>query len=447
VVAAPVIATNPMSQVVTAGSSVTFSVAATGEQLTYQWLRNGANIAGAVASTFTLPNVQLSDSQSTFGVSVTNPGGTVASANAVLTVNAAANTTLSFLAGDLGALNNATPSGGVDASALYGAQSVVADATGNLYVATDARIMKITPSGVVTLFAGSTSGYADGPALEAKFGGSGTGGRLRLAMDAAGSIYVADLGSLRLRKITPDGNVSTVGTAFTREVSSVTVSPTGVLYYIGSFVNPLTLGTKSVVSLVNGQEQTYVAETHIPRQSGIQPIESLSGKLPGLELGGVAVDKNGVIYVIVSNLQGPTTGAAASYIVKAVPGQAAVTVLAGSISEVGAVDGPGAVARFGYLSSISVDDQGNLFVADTTNRAIRKVSPDGTVSTVIGQLGSILQTVALESALPGRLRSPLSATLAPGGTINVVDSACNTPPESFYPRPQFCTGYAVFRTR
>ncbi|HLI78221.1 MAG TPA: hypothetical protein VKV02_14840, partial [Acidobacteriaceae bacterium] len=72
----------------TSGQSVTFSVIATGTgPLQYQWLRNGAALAGANASSYTLPSVKVADSGAAFAVSVTNPGGTVQSPSALLTVN------------------------------------------------------------------------------------------------------------------------------------------------------------------------------------------------------------------------------------------------------------------------------------------------------------------------------------------------------------------------
>jgi hypothetical protein len=87
----PSIATQPASQTVTAGQTASFSVAVTGTApLSYQWQRNGANIAGATSASYTTPATTTSDSGSTFRVSVSNSAGTVTSAAATLTVNAAA---------------------------------------------------------------------------------------------------------------------------------------------------------------------------------------------------------------------------------------------------------------------------------------------------------------------------------------------------------------------
>src|SRR6266487_3250702 len=87
---APTITTPPLNQTVTAGQTASFSVVAAGTApLSYQWQKNGANIAGATSSSYTTPVTLTSDSGSIFDVVVTNTAGTVTSAAATLTVNAA----------------------------------------------------------------------------------------------------------------------------------------------------------------------------------------------------------------------------------------------------------------------------------------------------------------------------------------------------------------------
>ena len=86
----PTITTQPANQTVTAGQTATFTVTAAGTApLTYQWQKNAVNIAGATSSSYTTPATTTSDSGSTFKVVVTNTAGTVTSASATLTVNAA----------------------------------------------------------------------------------------------------------------------------------------------------------------------------------------------------------------------------------------------------------------------------------------------------------------------------------------------------------------------
>src|SRR5205823_14822225 len=87
---APAITTQPASQTVTAGQAATFTVVASGTApLSYQWQKNGANIAGATSSSYTTSATTTSDSGSTFVVVVSNSAGTATSNAATLTVNPA----------------------------------------------------------------------------------------------------------------------------------------------------------------------------------------------------------------------------------------------------------------------------------------------------------------------------------------------------------------------
>ncbi len=88
---APTITTQPVNQTVTTGQTATFSVSATGTApLTYQWKKNGANISGAIAASYTTPATTSGDNGSTFQVVVSNSAGSVPSTIVTLTVNAAA---------------------------------------------------------------------------------------------------------------------------------------------------------------------------------------------------------------------------------------------------------------------------------------------------------------------------------------------------------------------
>src|SRR5258708_10124242 len=85
---APTITTQPANHTVTAGQTATFTVVAAGTApLSYQWQKNGVNIAGATSGSYTTPATTTSDSGSTFRVVVTNTAGTATSSAATLTVN------------------------------------------------------------------------------------------------------------------------------------------------------------------------------------------------------------------------------------------------------------------------------------------------------------------------------------------------------------------------
>ena len=87
---APSITSQPANQTVTAGQTASFSVSASGTApMSYQWKKNGANITGAMSSSYTTPATTTADSGSTFSVVVTNSAGTATSNNATLTVSSA----------------------------------------------------------------------------------------------------------------------------------------------------------------------------------------------------------------------------------------------------------------------------------------------------------------------------------------------------------------------
>ena len=84
----PVITTQPSNQTASSGQTATFSVVATGTSLTYQWKQGSTSIAGANAASYTTPPTSATDNGSQFEVTVSNPGGSVTSNAAVLSVNA-----------------------------------------------------------------------------------------------------------------------------------------------------------------------------------------------------------------------------------------------------------------------------------------------------------------------------------------------------------------------
>ena len=92
---------------------------------------------------------------------------------------------------------------------------------------------------------------------------------------------------------------------------------------------------------------------------------------------GMAVDLKGNLYVADSG----------SCVIRVITPAGVVRTLAGTADQIGSTDGLGAAARFNEPSGIAVDDAGTVFVADTYNNIIRKISPDGMVSTFAGTFG------------------------------------------------------------
>ncbi|MFI5136460.1 MAG: NHL repeat-containing protein [Sphingobacteriales bacterium] len=256
-------------------------------------------------------------------------------------------------------------------ASFNGPTGIAADAAGNLFVA-DAgnnRIRKITAAGAVTTVAGSDStGALNGAGINATFFGP-----KGLTVDASDNVYVADAGNDLIRKINSAGTVST----FAANVSSSTGTlapnsfnnPTGVALdgtgniYVANYLsnNILLVNPSGNVSLFAGADTLFGAKNG--------PANSATFYFPN----SVAVDGTGNIYVSdgVNNL-----------IRKITPG-GAVSTLAGS-GFAGAVDSTGTAASFNGPAGLAVDAAGNVYVADSNNNLIRKITPAGVVTTVAG---------------------------------------------------------------
>ncbi|MGI4864874.1 MAG: NHL repeat-containing protein [Janthinobacterium lividum] len=201
---------------------------------------------------------------------------------------------------------------------FYDPADVVLDGQNNVYVAdfTNNCIRKITPAGVVSTWAGSsTGGLVDGPAATARFRGPNG-----LAIDARGTLYVADGFNHCIRKITAAGVVSTL-------------AGTGVAGY------------------ADGPGST--AQFSRPE--------------------GLAVDAQGTLY----------TADYGDNRIRKITAAGVVSTLAGT-GKVGYADGPGNTAMFFYPTGIAVDAQGTVYVADLVNNCIRMITPSGVVSTLAG---------------------------------------------------------------
>jgi len=89
-------------------------------------------------------------------------------------------------------------------------------------------------------------------------------------------------------------------------------------------------------------------------------------------------------------------------------------VFAGTAGQVGSADGVGQAARFNYPNGLAMDASGNLYVADWGNNTIRKIAPDGTVTTVVGQAG---KGGILLGPLPGQISGPGALAFDANGVL------------------------------
>jgi sugar lactone lactonase YvrE len=259
-------------------------------------------------------------------------------------------------------------SGFVDGSGttaeFSGAMAVAVDAQENIYVVDgyNQRVRKITPAGIVSTLAGNgTAGYVDGPGNLAEFNyPSG------IAVDAAGNVYIGDTQNERVRKITPSGTVSTLA-------GNGTIGITDGVVGTAEFDSPTGL-------VLDAAGNVYVADYEYPGIRKISPSGTVStlagngmyGTIDGPgnvaefnNPNGLAIDAKGNIYVADEF----------NSLIREITPSGIVSTLAGIASGWGGYkDGLNTVAEFNFPYGVAVDAQGNVYVADYYNNAIRKIT-------------------------------------------------------------------------
>lgn len=328
------------------------------------------------------------------------------------------------------------------------------DALGNLWVSdTDSyTLRKITPAGVVSTEAGQPGvwGSQDGPAATATFAG------LRgLAVDASGGVVICCTGggTPSIRRLSPQGIVTTmaggtwgseqldgpVASAQFPSTYGIMASPSGILYVSETNrvrrVDPLgavttIAGAAGLYGMRNGTGAearfsfpqaitmgpagvAYVSDMNNQQIRAVTPagvVSTFSDYSANLEHPAALVcDPAGNVY-------------AADWIHHVIWKHAAsggTTVFAGILDQSGAANGPRGTAQFNSPSGLGLDGLGNFYVADTGNHTVRRITPDGTVSTHAGQAGAKGFTDG--AAGSARFFGPWNLVADPAGTVYVSD--------------------------
>jgi RHS repeat-associated protein len=261
---------------------------------------------------------------------------------------------------------------GTGTSASFGSPDGIAvDSKGNMYV-TDVtptnEIRKISPTAVVTTLAGSaTKGFTNGTGAAASFSHP-----VGLATDTAGNVYVADGGNNAIRKITPSGVVTTfvggtLGSADGTGTAAQFNDPTGVALdasgniYVADYLN-------------NSIRKVTPAGVVTTFAGGTQGSADGTGTAAQFNLPSrVAIDASGNLYVTDKGNQR----------IRKITPAGVVTTIAGT-GTAGFADGPAASAMFNGPEGLTVDNLGNIYVADYKNFRIRQISPAGMVTTLAG---------------------------------------------------------------
>ena len=340
----PTISLQPQSAMTLPGSNVTFGVSATGQwPLYYQWFKNSKSLTGATNAVYTVTNSQLTD-QGLYSVQLSNALGSVSSSNASLSVGPVAiikqpsnavvtlgyNGTFGVSALGYSPLTYQWRKGNDDIQnatnsilMLANVQTANADWYSVVVSNTDACVTSsIVQLSVVSPYTFGTLAGTPGPPgdINGPWNSARITNPVHIAIDTGGALYVSEWAENVIRKITPDGQVSTLA---------------GLAGFSGT-----------------NDGFGSAARFYLPE--------------------GLAVDSATNLYVA-DNFNNT---------IRKVTPDGTVTTWAGTPGVSGFRDGPNRAALFYQPSDVAIDPEGCLLVADWRNQAIRKILPNGVVVTV-----------------------------------------------------------------
>jgi sugar lactone lactonase YvrE len=308
------------------------------------------------------------------GCVVTNATGTVAAAPVTAPTVTCQDPGLALFAGNASGAGSADGAG--RAASFQTPTGVATDSAGNLYVAdfNNGTIRKITPGGIVTTLAGPAEvmGSANGTGAAAGFRGP-----YSVATDIAGNVYVADSGNNTIRKITPTGVATTLagtagmaGSADGTGAAARFANPSGVATDIAGNVYVADSGNNTIRKITSNGEVTTLAGT--PGVKGSADGTGAAARFDSLY--GIATDSMGNVYaadysngVDLADLYGGT--------IRKITPAGVVTTFAGTAGVKGSADGTGAAARFYGPAGIATDSANNVYVTEQVNNTIRKITP------------------------------------------------------------------------
>ena len=302
------------------------------------------------------------------------------------------------------------------------------DAAGNLYIADSGNsvVRKVSKTGAITTFAGNGSAGYSGD------GGPATAAALNqvegVAADPSGAVYVADTFNNRVRAIS-GGIIQTVaGTGLSSfsgdggvATSAAMFLPTDVATDNGGNLYIADFGNSRIRKVAQSKIQTVIGGngTEIIFDEAVATTIRLNGPT------GIAVDGSGDIFVAEGSIGTGTGLAVGDYRVWKINSAGAVSTAAGNGIESYSGDGGGATAaQLNDPAALTFDTAGNLYIADTANHRVRKISPAGIISTAAGtgQAGFLGDGGA---AVKAQLNSPRGLTADADGNVYIADAGNN----------------------
>jgi uncharacterized protein (TIGR03437 family) len=292
---------------------------------------------------------------------------------------------LTVVAGN-GTLGYSGDGGPATSAAIDSPSGLAVDASGNLYFAdgSSQRIRKVTPAGIISTVAGiGVVGYSGdgGLATNAALALNGYG---TVAVDASGNLYISDQGNCRIRKVTTDGIITTVAgngiSGYSGDGGLAVNASIGINYntYVGIAVD--TAGNLFLADYGNHRIRKVTPDGIINTVAGTgaRGFTGDGGLATNATMNypsNVAVDRSGSIFIVdVDNIR----------IRQVNPAGIINTVAGNGIFGFSGDGGPAIDAALSLINGVAVDPSGNVFISDGVNYRVRKVTPSGGISTFVG---------------------------------------------------------------
>jgi trimeric autotransporter adhesin len=294
---------------------------------------------------------------------------------------------------------------------------VAVDSIGNLYIADsyNSRIRRVTATGVISTLAGDGTPWFGGD------GGLATAAQVKypvdVAVDSAGNLYIAD-SSQRIRKVTPAGVITTVAGNGTAGFSGDGGTAAAALLNYPADVAVDTANNLYIADSLNARIRRVDASGVIRTIAGGGTSETAGdgGPATAARLNfpvSVGLDSAGNLYVAESNR------------LRKITASGIISTVAGNGTEGFSGDGgPAAAANLNYPSDSAVDSEGSIYIADRQNNRIRKVTPAGMISTVAGS-GEAGYSGDGGPATTANLYHPSSVAIDSEGNLYVADTDNN----------------------
>ncbi len=294
---------------------------------------------------------------------------------------------------------------------------VAADSAGNYYIADSGNnvVRKVSAGGTITTLAGNgTAGFGgDGSAATS----AQLSGPQGVAVDGAGNVYIADTGNSRVREVS-GGTITTVAGNGTpgfggdggAATSAKLYSPVGLAFDAKGNLYIADTNNSAIRKVANGTMSTVAG-------NGLQGYSGDGGPALFAQLNdpqGVAVDAAGNLYITDT----------LNYVIRMVPPNGNIDTIAGNgVAGYSGDGGAASQAQLSYPAGIAVDSGGDVFFSDA-GASVRKINGNGTIGTIAGN-GSIGYTGDGGLATSASLNGPTGIAVDSNGDVYVADSGNN----------------------